>query len=154
MGVQVQPNLDVEGAETRSSSSESTQLWFDSFTLHEDGGAAAARARAEVSRPRMHRLPFIDADHQDGHLIYAHIPCGLSASAMRLGCRQMRLLQRMSMQRSMLGLSRARRGRRVWGPKPPPQHAARLCAELVLAAVGQADGRTLVAQVYTTLPYL
>ena len=43
-------------------------------------------------------------------------------------------------------------GRRVWGPKPPPQHAARLRAELVLAAVGQADGRTLVAQVDPTLP--
>ena len=39
----------------------------------------------------------------------------------------------------------------MWGPSPPPQHAARLCAELVLAAVGQADGRTLVAQVYHML---
>ena len=57
MRVQVQPNLDLEGAEAESSSSESTQLWFDSFTVHEDGGAAAARARAEVSQPRMHRLP-------------------------------------------------------------------------------------------------
>ena len=39
----------------------------------------------------------------------------------------------------------------MWGPKPPPQHAARLRAELVLAAVGQADGRTLVAQVCPVL---
>ena len=58
MGVQVQPNLDLEGAEAGSSSSESTQLWFDSFAVHEDGWVAAARARAEVSRPCMHRLPF------------------------------------------------------------------------------------------------
>ena len=57
MGVQVQPSLDVEGAEAGSSSSETTQLWFDSFTVHADGGAAAARACAEVSQPCMHYLP-------------------------------------------------------------------------------------------------
>ena len=38
-------------------------------------------------------------------------------------------------------------GRRVWGPGPPPQHAALVKAKLVLAAVGHADGRTLVAGV-------
>ncbi len=38
-----------------------------------------------------------------------------------------------------------RRG--VWGPRPPPQHGALVAGRLVLAAVGQAEGRTLVADV-------
>ncbi len=37
--------------------------------------------------------------------------------------------------------------REVWGPRPPPQHSALVAGRLVLAAVGQAEGRTLVADV-------
>ena len=44
--------------------------------------------------------------------------------------------------------------RRVWGPSPPPQHAALVKAKLVLAAVGHADGRTLVAGVSLSHPGL
>ncbi len=45
------PTLDVEGGEANSSSSESTQQWFDSFNLSEDAGAAA-QVRAQVSIQR------------------------------------------------------------------------------------------------------
>ena len=38
----------------------------------------------------------------------------------------------------------------VWGPRPPPQHGALVAGRLVLAAVGQAEGRTLVADVSVT----
>lgn len=47
-----------------------------------------------------------------------------------------------------------RQQRRVWGPRPPPQHGALVAGRLVLAAVGHAEGRTLVADVgscYSTL---
>lgn len=45
------------------------------------------------------------------------------------------------------GAGTLQEGRRVWGPNPPPQHAALLRGRLALAAVGHADGRTLIAQV-------
>jgi len=45
------------------------------------------------------------------------------------------------------GASGVHEGRAVWGPRPPPQHAALVRARLVIAAVGHADGRTLVADV-------
>ena len=45
------------------------------------------------------------------------------------------------------GPSGVHEGRAVWGPRPPPQHAALVRARLVIAAVGHADGRTLVADV-------
>ena len=72
-------------------------------------------------------------------------PCGLQANA---------AAAEEEYAKKHAGAVAGQEGRRVWGPKPPPQHAARLYAELVLAAVGQADGRTLVAQVYPTLLYL
>ena len=40
----------------------------------------------------------------------------------------------------------------MWGPRPPPQHGALLAGRLVLAAVGAAEGRTLVADVSPHCP--
>ena len=42
----------------------------------------------------------------------------------------------------------------MWGPRPPPQHGALVAGRLVLAAVGQAEGRTLVADVSSCLSAL
>ena len=83
---------------------------------------------------------------------YTRAPfCRPIASAKRLVLQANMAIEEEEYARKHAGAVAGQEGRRVWGPKPPPQHAARLCAELVLAAVGQADGRTLVAQVCTTL---
>ena len=54
---QMPPNLDVEGAEAGSSSSEATQQWFFSLPV-EKGSTAAAQARGQVAL-QLHTTSFM-----------------------------------------------------------------------------------------------
>ena len=61
--MQMLPNLEVEAGEADSSSSESTQQWFDTFSLSEDP-AAAAQARALVGHQSfLHSVALLSPPH-------------------------------------------------------------------------------------------